>query len=122
MKLKNYLGVPINIYGADGAVVQLPLHGRAEYVAQTRYLDVKLEYGDGESAIPVTLGTRVLKEVRGLPDPEEGVLYLVGKDVAEIARVARDDLVIVGDAVTSGSKVLGFLGVHRAQPEVKETI
>ncbi len=51
-------------------------------------------------------------EVEGLPEPEEGTLYIVSLPLAQALRTSgRRDILVVGTAVRRGGEIIGALGL-----------
>lgn len=48
--------------------------------------------------------------VKNLPEPKEGVLYVVSKIVAEAIKGTRDDILIPGPAIKDEGKTIGADG------------
>ncbi len=91
MKIVNLTPHDINIIGEIGEVVQtFPASGELARCSVSR------EQVDAINSVPVN--RTVFGEVTGLPEQQEGVVYVVSALVAQ-AVDGRDDVVIPDDAV-----------------------
>jgi hypothetical protein len=95
VKLVNLTPHPIDIFLKDGRVVRLPSEG----VARVR--EVKEDAGELEwEGGTVPLCRKFLGEVEGLPEPKEGVIYIVSLLAAQKAwERGRTDVVAPGDYI-----------------------
>lgn len=93
----------INIIADDGKVVSIPPSGQVARVAQTR------EPRGSIDGITVTYST--FGDVEGLPDPQDGVIYVVSGLVLS-AVPDRTDVFAPGEAVRDGEgRVIGARGL-----------
>lgn len=90
MKIVNLTPHDINIIGEIGEVVQtFPASGELARCSVSR------EQVDAINSVPVN--RTVFGEVTGLPEQQEGVVYIVSALVAQATK--RDDVLIPDDAV-----------------------
>ncbi len=93
MKLVNLTGRPFALYDADGEPVDL--------MPDPRYVGL-VSIGDHQSIRDddgrvFSLNVRRVREVKGLPDPEDGTLYVVPVEVAMALRDSREDVVYLAE-------------------------
>jgi len=105
MKLYNLTPHTLNVHTPDG-VVNLPPSGAVARVATVSTPAAPM------GGIPTC--TTTLGEVTGLPDFQEGVVYIVSGMVASAA--PRPDVMSPGDLVRDESgRPVGCLGLRRSQ-------
>lgn len=95
MNLKNFTPHDVNIVRGDETLTIPSACGiDRPGCSETREVVQKIQV-DG---LDVPVNRTVLGEVEGLPEPEEGTLYIVSRVVAEAAS-GRDDLIIPDDTI-----------------------
>jgi hypothetical protein len=98
--LKNLLHHEVNVL-KDGSFVKIPPTG---IVARCTVDNLPCEDLEGFNLVETSLG-----EITGLPEPEDGVTYIVSRVVKEASD--RDDLVCVGELIRDhNGKVIGAKG------------
>lgn len=101
--LRNLTPHELNIFSDDGKVVSIPPSGQVARVAQTR------EQRGTIDGLAVTYST--FGDVEGLPDPQDGVIYVVSGLVLS-AVPDRTDVFAPGEAVRDGEgRVIGARGL-----------
>lgn len=83
MKIVNLTPHAIRLYKPDGSVVEIPPSGRVARVATRR-----VERGSLSGGIPVV--SIEYGEVEGLPDPQEGTIYVVSSIVLQAVKGRGD--------------------------------
>lgn len=84
---------PAKLQDGERPVMDLPAEPGAP-------LRARMSFGAlGQEVCGVPLTTRLGGEVSGLPEPQEGVLFLVTAPVAAALAGTRDDVASMGDAV-----------------------
>lgn len=96
----------LNLFNAQGEVLTLPPSGNVARVAETRTPAGEID------GIPVdTVG---FGEVTGLPDPQEGVTFIVSALVAGAVPFVRTDVVSPGAPVRDEQgNIIGAKGLSR---------
>jgi hypothetical protein len=110
-KLVNLTPHPITLFLKDGRVIFLPSEGVAR-VREVREDAGELELEDG---ITVPLCRKFLSgEVEGLPEPQEGTVYIVSLLAAQRAwELGRTDVVAPGDYVRDGEgRIIGITSLQ----------
>jgi len=118
-KLVNLTPHTVNIFLRDGRQISLPSQGIArvkELVEDVGELEV-----DG---VTIPLRRKFLEAViEGLPEPEEGVIYIVSYLAAEVAwKLGREDVVATGDPVRDHEgRIIGVSSLYaqRTTPATK---
>lgn len=107
MRIVNLTGQPVEFY-VDGATVVIYPEGPAPYVHS------ELVGIDDASVLGLTVPVfkRVYSHVTGLPDPEDGILYLVHHMVADACVGRRNDLVVKAAGKYISGRAAGFSGVE----------
>lgn len=99
---------PLNLITDSGSVVTIPVSGELARVSQTRTLVGHIEI-DGH---PFPVHQSEFGDVTGLPDPVDGVVYVVSAIVANAVKGERDDCRIVDDAVRDeDGRIIGVRGL-----------
>ena len=100
MKLVNLTPHPVRLIRADGSELVIPPSGTVP-----RLREVVEDTGMRIDGIPVV--RKGFGEIENLPEPQEGVFYIVSALVAQAAR-DRDDLLIPDDLVRDEEgKIIG---------------
>lgn len=108
MRLVNLTPHPVTLIVGDQTLT-IPPEPTPARCSETRTVVGSVEVDGLE--VPVTVVG--FGEVQGLPDPQEGVLYVVSRIVAE-ARRDRADLVIPDDLVRDGEgRIIGAKALAR---------
>jgi len=94
VKLINLTPHPINLVTHTGSTLEIAPSGQVARLGE-HYSDVSRVDVDGAR---IRLVRKGLNDVQGLPDPQEGVLYIVSAIVCN-AEPYRDDLVYACDFV-----------------------
>lgn len=93
MRLVNLTGQPCALYDADGECVDLmpdPRYVGLVSIAEHRSIE-------DESGRMFSLNVRRVSGVKGLPDPEEGTLYVVPVEIAMAVRDTREDIAYLAE-------------------------
>lgn len=102
MQLVNLTPHALHVIFPNDAILTILSAGLAR--ATTERVQIGTIETDGGSTIPLFRTT--FGAIAGLPDPAEGVVYLVSNSVAQAVR--RDDVLIVDDLVRDGEgRILG---------------
>ena len=110
MQIINLTPHDINVVLADGSVRTFPRSGAEARATPERTAGVEV---DGMPSVTVTLG-----DVTGLPEPVEGVVYLVSMVIVD-KLPEREDIFAPGELVRDPSgRVIGCRGLARS-PRVK---
>lgn len=103
MTIVNCTPHAIDILGDDDVVVaSIPASGT---VARTNMVWEYVETVEG-----FTVGRNTYGDIVGLPDPQEGMRYIVSLQVAMAAK-DRTDLLVPGPSVRKGSVIVGCKGL-----------
>lgn len=109
----NYINLTphvLNIHHATGGVITVAPSGEVARVATLSEAQPSLGI-DGVS-IPVVKTT--FGEVTGLPDPREGIVYIVSRLVLEAVKDARPDVFAPGELVRDADgRPIGCKGLSR---------
>lgn len=89
MRLVNLTKKPCLLYDTDGVLVELPPDPRhIGLVAVSDHRTIRHENGSVFS-----LNVRTVTDIKGMPEPEDGTLYLVPVEVAMVLQETREDVV-----------------------------
>ena len=106
MKLRNLTPHVVVIQGADGSRLTLPSEGQARITSRPGARRVVLvpEVGDGKCHQVTVAEPQTWGAVEGLPDPQDGILYVVSLLVLGRPEVqARGDCVAPGTGPNDGA-------------------
>jgi hypothetical protein len=93
MKLVNLTKHALMLHDVHGKPVELPPDPR--HIGVVSLGDHKtIEDGTGHA---FSLTIRHVKEIKGMPEPEEGTLYIVPLDVAMVLQAVREDVVFAAE-------------------------
>lgn len=93
MNLVNLTGHPFALYDADGELVDVSPDPR--YVGLVSIGDHRTIHDENGRAF--SLNVRRIRDVKGLPDPAEGTIYVVTIEVAMALRDSREDVVYLAE-------------------------
>ena len=94
-ELRNLTPHEINIKTLCGDVITVKPSGLARCTPSIKVVD-GISVGEHDS---ITITRVELGEVEGLPDPENGVIFIVSRPVAERMRGLRTDLMVPGTLI-----------------------
>jgi hypothetical protein len=100
-----------DVYAADGSIKNIPPSGDIARVTAT--VTTALMVADAENINGIIVAAEGWGKVEGLPAPQPGIVYLVGRNVKE--RVPdRDDVLVLGPpARDEGGKIIAAHGLCR---------
>lgn len=106
MVIRNFTPHEVTLMPGEGKEeVRLPSCGSARCLVERRQI------GEIDG---ITLNTSVFGEVTGLPEPQEGVFFLVSRIVAEAMAGSREDLVVVDETVRDDEgRIIGARALAR---------
>ena len=94
-ELRNLTPHEVNIHTLCGEVITVKSSGLARCTPHTMVMDA-IPMGEHDS---ITITKVELGDVEGLPDPEDGVIFIVSRPVAEKMRGIRTDLMVPGTLI-----------------------
>ena len=102
---------PLNVKSVDGEYVTIPPSGDVARVVYDHFPPEQVRIDSHEIAVSVAGAPR---EIVGLPNPEEGVVLIVAKAVADAAPRHRGDLMSPGRLIRDADgTVIGCDGLTR---------
>jgi hypothetical protein len=94
MRLVNLTNDVIVLHDVDGKPVELqpdPRHVGVVALGEHR----RVEDGSGHV---FSLNTRIVREVKGMPEPQAGTVFIVSTELAMVLQEVRDDVVFPAEA------------------------
>ena len=93
MKFVNLTKAPVRLHDTGGALVELPPDPRhIGVVAVGEHRSVEDDEGRRFS-----LSVRTVTEIKGMPEPEAGTVYIVPAEVAMVLQPVREDVVFAAE-------------------------
>lgn len=94
MRLVNLTKRPLTLYDTEGALVEIPPDPRHIGVASLGE-HYTVENGAGHA---FSLNVRRVSEIKKMPEPEEGTVYVVPVEVAMVLQEEREDVAFPAEA------------------------
>ena len=102
----NYTPHDVNVYHNTGNVEVFESRGLARCTQEEEY--VGYIEPEGPLCIPTTIVRMQYGKVEGLPEPQDGVFYIVSSLVAQACKGKRSDLLVPADPVRDESgRIIG---------------
>jgi len=107
MKLVNLTPHPLSLSTASGSIIKLPKSVNPARLAVTRHRLEDVTLNTGET---LEVNISQLGEIENLPEPQEGVVYVVSALVADSA--SRGDVMSPGELLRDGEgNIVGAKGL-----------
>lgn len=95
MPLVNLTKHPLALYDTNGALVEIPADAR--HLGVVALGDHGVVASDGRA---FSVNTRTVTEVKGMPEPEAGTVFVVPVEVAMVLQADRADVVFPAEEAT----------------------